>query len=204
MDVLVLLDDCDEDAPGRAPATGRADGARPLAYVHWVPSDGEARPFGGARGAACGREVVTLCGDADADRLAVALAAAVEGRRAAAPAADGAVRHLGVWDGAGASGDVAWRDGASGQVLSFDVDIAPATLEVTAARLLASCGTAIRQTAAKLTMPDWPEGVRRAISFRLAAPADLVPAPLAFAGVAADGFLASLREADGYDDGGGE
>ncbi len=200
MDVLVLLDECEEGVAGRGAASGRADGVRPLAYVHWVPLDAETRPFGG-RGADGGREVVTLCGDADADRLAVALAAAVEGRRASAPAAAGAVRHLGVWDGAGASGDVAWRDGTTGQMVSFDVDIAAATLEVTAARLLASCGTAIRQTAAKLAMPDWPEGMRRAISFRLAAPNDLVPAPLALAGAGGDGLLASLREADGYDDG---
>ncbi len=201
MNVLVLLDDCDESVAGRGATNGRAGGVPPLAYVHSVPRDGEPRPFGGEGDAEGGREVVTLCGDADADRLAVALAAVVEGRRASAPAAAGAVRHLGVWDGAGASGDVAWRDATSGQMVSFDVDIAAATLEVTAARLLASCGTAIRQTAAKLAMPDWPEGMRRAISLRLAAPSDLVPAPLALAGVGGDGLLASLREADGYDDG---
>jgi hypothetical protein len=201
MDVLVLLEECDEDAPGRTVPTGRAEGARPVAYVHWVPVDADGVAFGGRAGAhADGREVITLCGPADADQLAVALAAAVEGRRATEPALAGAVRHLGVWAGAGASGDVAWRDRASGQLLSRDVDIAAQTVAATAVQLLAECGALIRQTAAKLAMPDWPEGVRRAISFRLPTPADLV-SPFALAAVSGDGFLASLREADGYDDG---
>jgi hypothetical protein len=202
MDVLVLLEECDEDAPGRAAPIGRADGARPVAYVHWVPVDADGVAFGGRAGAgADGREVITLCGDADADRLAVALAAAVEGRRATEPAHPGAVRHLGVWAEAGATGDVAWRDRSSGQLLSRDVDIAAPTLDATARRLLAECGTLIRQTAAKLAMPDWPEGVRRAISFSFPTPADLLAPPLALAGVSGDGLLASLREADGYDEG---
>ena len=115
-------------------------------------------------------------------------------------AAPGAVRHLGVWADGGASGDVAWRDGLTGQLLSRDLDVAAVTVEATARRLLAECGAVICQTAAMLVMPDWPEGVRRAISFTLAAPADLVAAPLAFAGASGDGLLASLREADGYDD----
>jgi hypothetical protein len=199
MDVLVLIEDCDDAAPGRATPVGRADGARPVAYVHWVPVEGDQVAFA-SHGTGAGREVITLCGDADADRLAVALAAAVEGRRASAPSGRGAVRHLGVWAGAGATGDVAWRDRATGQMLSLDVDIAADTLESTARRLLSDCGALIRQTAAKLAMPDWPEGVRRAISFRFAAPPDLVPAPLAVAGGSGDGLLASLREADGYDD----
>jgi hypothetical protein len=199
MDVLVLIDDCDDDAPGRPVPAGRGEGVRPLAYVHCVPVDADDVAFA-PRGGAAGREVITLCGPADADRLAVALAAAVEGRRASSPARRGAVHHLGVWAGAGATGDVAWRDRASGQMLSVDVDIAADTIDATARRLLADCGSAIRQTAAKLAMPDWPEGVRRAISFRLVAPTDLVPAPLAFAGGSGDGLLASLREADGYDD----
>jgi len=194
MDVLVLLDDCDDDAPGRVMPVGSPDDVRPLAYVHSVPG-GDDRTFGGAA-ARGGREVITLCGDADAGHLAVALAAAVEGRRTSMP---GAVRHLGVWDGEGATGDVAWRDRASGQLLSLDVEIAAATVEATAARLLVECGAVIRQTAAKLAMPDWPEGVRRAISFTLAAPDDMAPAGLT-SGV--DGLLASLREADGYDEDG--
>jgi hypothetical protein len=197
MDVLVLLDDCNDDAVlGR---TGRADGARPLAYVHWVPVDADDVAFGRRTGAG-GREVVTLCGDADAGRLAVALAAAVEGHRATAPGMPGAVRHLGVWADAGASGDVAWRDQATGQLQSRDVDIPAADVEATARRLLAECGAVIRQTAAKLAMPDWPEGVRRAISFTFDAPPDLLPARAALAGGTGDGLLALLREADGYYD----
>ena len=199
MDVLVLIEDCEDDASGRPAPAGRGGAARPIAYVHWVPVEADDVAFR-RRARPGGREVVTLCGDADADRLAVALAAAVEGRRALIPFAPGAVRHLGVWADGGASGDATWRDEATGQMLSRDVDVAAATLEVTARRLLVECGAAIRQTAAKLAMPDWPEGVRRAISFTLAAPPDLVAAPLAFAGVSGDGLLASLREADGYDD----
>lgn len=204
MDVLVLIEDCDDDAPGRAAPTGRPDGVRPLAYVHWVPVDADDVAFR-ARADVRGREVVTLCGDPDADQLAVALAAAVEARRTPAPGTlavgvPGAVRHLGVWADAGATGDMAWRDRTTGELLSADIDIAAGTLEATARRLLIECGAVIRQTAAKLAMPDWPEGVRRAISFTFDAPADLVPASLAFAGVFGDGLLASLREADGYDD----
>jgi hypothetical protein len=198
MDVLVLIDDCD-DVAGRPRPSGRADGAHPVAFVHWAPVEADGVAFGGRAGGD-GREVITLCGDADADRLAIALAAALESRRATAPAVAGAVRHLGVWADAGATGDVAWRDRATGQLLSRDVDISAAQLAATAQRLLVDCGAVIRQTAAKLAMPDWPEGVRRAISFTFAAPPDLVPATLALAGGAGDGLLASLREADGYDD----
>ena len=201
MDVLVLIEDCDDAALGRPVLAGRPDGARPLAYVHCVPVDADDLAFG-ARADVRGRAIVTLCGAPDAHHLAVALAAAVEGRRAPAthPPGAGAVRHLGVWADAGATGDVAWRDHASGLLVSAEVDIAADALAATAGRLLAECGSVIRQTAAKLAMPDWPEGVRRAISFAFDAPADLVPAPLAFAGVSGDWLLASLREADGYDD----
>jgi hypothetical protein len=53
---------------------------------------------------------------------------------------------------------------------------------------------------AGLLMPDWPEGVRRAISFTVA-PA-MLPAALApsMGGFGSDALLLdSLREADGYD-----
>jgi hypothetical protein len=200
LDVLVLIEDCDDDAPGRPVPAGRADGARPVAYVHWVPTESDHVAFRGSAEASAGREVITLCGESDAQHLAVALAAAVEGRRTTPAGARGAVRHLGVWANEGATGDVAWRDRESGQMLSRDVDIAAGTLDALAGRLLAECGSLIRQTAAKLSMPDWPEGVRRAISFTFDAPHDLVPASLAVAGGTGDGLLASLREADGYDD----
>jgi hypothetical protein len=202
MDVLVLIEDCDDDvSAGRPGAPGRAADARPVAYVHWVPVEVDDVAFRAPTGAG-GREVITLCAPADAERLAVALAAALEGRRATPPDAPGAVRHLGVWAGAGAAGDVAWRDRQTGHLVSRDLAVDAAAVAATAARLLAECGAVIRQTAAKLAMPDWPEGVRRAISFTLAAPADLLPAPLAAVGGSGDGLLTSLREADGYDDGG--
>jgi heme A synthase len=66
-------------------------------------------------------------------------------------------------------------------------------LRETAASLLLECGHLIRAMSAGLSMPDWPEGVRRAINFTFA-PAMLAPAVGAAAG---DALLASLREADG-------
>lgn len=201
MDVLILLQDCDDDATGRPALVERAGGARPVAYVHWVPVESDDVAFW-SNAEASGREVITLCGDPDAPHLALALAAALEGRRSMLPGAAGAVRHLGVWGEAGASGDVAWRDRTTGEILTHDIDIAASALAETAGRLLAECGALLRQTTAKLAMPDWPEGMRRAISFRFAPPGDLAAAPLAMAGGSGDGLLASLREADGYDDDG--
>jgi hypothetical protein len=45
-------------------------------------------------------------------------------------------------------------------------------------------------------MPDWPEGVRRAINFSLGMPGLAPATPI---GGGADTLLDSLREADGYD-----
>lgn len=195
MDILVLLEDGDDECGARAT---RAADARALAYVHSAPDPASGGRFfshqrAGWRGTA-GRDVITLCGDQpDADTLALALAAAVEGRRATAE--QQAVRHLEVWADRGAAGDAAWRDRASGRMLTQDVDIAAPTLAATAARLLADSGAVIRQTVAKLAMPDWPEGMRRAISFTVRAPDG------DDGGADGDCLLASLREADGYDDG---
>lgn len=203
MDVLVLLEECDDELAGRPRPANRPAGGRPLAYVHSTSDVPAWSGMFGGRGPASGREVITLCGGADAGRLAVALAAAVEGRRAGPV---GAVRHLGVWDGLGVSGDSAWRDQATGQLVSRAVAIPAHTIEATARQLLLDFGRVIQRTAAELGMPEWPEGARRAISFALPVPGE--PGPARFA--AADGddaLLASLREADGYaeayyDDGG--
>ncbi len=189
MDVQVLLDDECDDPPVHV---GGPE-SRPLAYVRGVPLAGDVRTFGAPR-AGVGREVITLCGDVGADGLALALAAALESRRAPGCDVPGAVRYLGVWAEAGAVGDVAWRDRDTGQLHSADLAVAASTLRVNADRLLVCCGALLRQTTAKLSMADWPEGVRRAISFSFTAPDDLQP----FVGDdVTDQLLASLREADG-------
>ena len=171
MVVLVML----EDAPDHSPV---------LAQVNSVPS-----PLSNERPS---RDVVTLYGVPSAESLALALAAALESRRAVVPGADhaDAVRHLGVWPGRGAIGDAAWRDTATGQLVTRDLEIPFAVLLETSGALLNECGQAIRRLVAGLLMPDWPEGTRRAITFSFAP---------AFAGVGApnEALLASLREADG-------
>jgi hypothetical protein len=93
----------------------------------------------------------------------------------------------------GAVGDAAWRDQATGQLMTQDLEIPVDALRETARRLLAECGAVIRQMVAGLSMPDWPEGVRRAINFSFS-PAWLAPAAV---GAGHDALLASFREADG-------
>ena len=186
MDFLVLL----EDVTDRAPPTGwpharELSAEPPLAHVNSVPSSS---PFDAAP-----REVVTLYGAVDAQALALALAAAFEGRRIGGESA-GAIRHLGVWPERGAVGDAAWRDRTTGQLMTQDVEIPFIQLTETARQLLAECGSLIGQMVAGLQMPDWPEGMRRAINFSLGLPS-LAPALPA----GADALLDSLREADGYD-----
>lgn len=170
MDVLVMLEE-------------RPDHAALLAHVNSVPSPLTAeRPQ---------REVVTVYGDASPESLAFALAAAVESRRASGVRTD-SVRHLGVWPGRGAVGDVAWRDTSTGELVTRDFAIPLDTLCDTARQLLDESGAAIRRLAAGLTMPDWPEGTRRAISFSL-------PTPVRVSGVLrAETLLESLRELDGF------
>ncbi|MDF1505472.1 hypothetical protein [Roseisolibacter sp. H3M3-2] len=187
MDILVLLEDGPERAPPGtlAPTTAPGDHAGPLAHVNSVAP---ATPFEGAP-----REVVTLYGTPDAESLAYALAAAVEGQRAGGDHV-GAIRHLGVYAGRGAVGDAAWRDERTGQLLTEDLEIPAARLHETALRLLGDTGSSIRAMVAGLLMPDWPEGVRRAINFSFT-PAGARPA---LAGVGSDvDFLDSIREADG-------
>lgn len=186
MDFLVLLADADDSVD----LTAAHDGL-PIAHVRSTP-DSTVYHAGFGRGA---REVVTLYGAAEADRLAVAIAAAFEGRRAEGAPPD-AVRQLGVWADRGAVGDAAWRDRSTGQVVTLDVAISAAAIAGTAGRLLQEQGRALRQTVAGLAMADWPEGTRRAIHVSLAHVGDsLTPLGLG------DALLASLREADGYDDG---
>jgi hypothetical protein len=188
MDFLVLLEEVTDRAPPVAPdAIARGPVEAPFAHVNSVPSSS---PFDTAP-----REVVTLYGAVDAQALALALAAAFEGRRVGSESV-GTIRHLGVWPERGAVGDAAWRDRATGQLMTQDVEISALTLSETAERLLTECGSAIGQMVAGLSMPDWPEGVRRAINFSLGFPG---LSPAMPGGVGADALLDSLREADGYD-----
>ena len=171
MDVLVML----EDAPDHSPV---------LAQVNSVPS-----PLANQRPS---RDVVTLYGKPSAESLALALAAALECRRAAVAGENqpDAVRHMGLWPGRGAIGDAAWRDSVTGELVTRDLEIPLATLSESAKVILTDCGQAIRRLLAGLLMPDWPEGTRRAITFSFAP-------VLATAGVSNEALLASLREADG-------
>ena len=187
MDFLVLLEDCVERSPQSAVSPDDPL-RRPFAHVNSIPST---TSYEGTS-----REVVTLYGAVDPQALALALAAAFEGQRAGGEPA-GAIRHLGVWAERGAVGDAAWRDQVSGQLMTQDLEIPHDILLGTARRLLADCGSAIGQMVAGLSMPDWPEGVRRAINFSLGWQG-LTPIA-AQAGYGSDALLDSLREADGYD-----
>jgi hypothetical protein len=171
MDILVMLD----EAPDHSPV---------LAHVNSVPAPLDAdRPW---------RDVVTLYGVPDPESLALALAAAVESHRTGDGSGD-AIRHLGLWPGRGALGDAAWRDVRSGQLVTRDLEIPLEKLRATAGQLLAEFGSLIRRLAAGLSMPDWPEGARRAITVSLGPIVGLtVPvfSPL-------ESMLDRLREADG-------
>src|SRR4051812_47636803 len=148
MDILVML----EENPEHSPV---------LAHVNSVPSPLDVeRPS---------RDIVTIYGAPSAESLALALAAAVEihrdNRAAAEPMPSvSAIRHVGVWPERGALGDAAWRDNATGQLVTRDLEIPLEILHATAGQLLRECGQLIRRLAAGLSMPDWPEGARRAIN----------------------------------------
>jgi hypothetical protein len=146
-----------------------------LAHVNSVPA-----PLNSERPP---RDVVTLYGVPSPESLALALAAAVESRRLPDESSD-TLRHL---------GDAAWRDMSTGQLLTRDLDIPLETLVDTARQLLGECGQTIRRLVAGLTMPDWPEGARRAISFSFS-PLLVVAAPGA---LQMDTLLETFREADG-------
>jgi len=171
MDVLVML----EENPEHSTV---------LAHVNSVPA-----PLNSERPP---RDVVTLYGVPSPESLALALAAAVESRRLPDERSD-TIRHLGVWPERGAVGDAAWRDMSTGQLLTRDLDIPLETLVDTARQLLGECGQTIRRLVAGLTMPDWPEGARRAISFSFS-PMLAGSAPGA---LQVDTLLETFREADG-------
>ena len=171
MDILVML----EENPDRTPV---------LAYVNSVPS-----PLDSDRPS---RDVVTLYGPATPESLALALAAAVESHRIDTGGQD-SIRHLGIWPERGAIGDAAWRD-VDGRLVSRDLEIPLHVLAETARRLLGECGHIIQRMAAGLSMPDWPEGARRAITFPLTPFVELTHATR----TRVDSMLESLREADGF------
>ena len=151
MDILVML----EENPEHSPV---------LAHVNSVPSSLDVeRPS---------RDIVTIYGEPSAESVALALAAAVEIHRGTASsgrqiASLAAIRHLGVWPERGALGDAAWRDATTGQLMTRDLEIPLDILHATAAQLLGECGQLIRRLVAGLSMPDWPEGARRAINVTL-------------------------------------
>jgi hypothetical protein len=173
MDVLVMIED-------------RPEHSTVLAHVNSVPS-----PLNSERPS---RDVVTLYGVASPDALALALAAAVEAHREPTDRSE-MIRHVALWPERGAVGDAAWRDEVSGNLVTQDLMIPYAVLEETADRLLRECGPNILRLVAGLTMPDWPEGTRRAISFTLTSHAVLG----AGAGSRFDSFLDSYRQADGLE-----
>jgi len=151
MDILVML----EENPEHSPV---------LAHVNSVPSSLDVeRPS---------RDIVTIYGEPSAESVALALAAAVEihrGTGSTGPkiASLAAIRHLGVWPERGGLGDAAWRDSTTGQLMTRDLEIPLDILHATAAQLLGDCGQLIRRLVAGLSMPDWPEGARRAINVTL-------------------------------------
>ena len=130
------------------------------------------------------RDVVTLYGSPTPESLALALAAAVEARKATQGA--GALRELHISSSADAIGDTAWRDLTTGELIRQDLVIPLTVLRDTAADLLREGGQAIRRLLAGLLMPEWPEGTRRALTFQLA---------VAGPGRGSD-MLAAMREAD--------
>ena len=171
MDVLVML----EETPEHSAV---------LAHVNSVPS-----PLSSERPS---RDVVTLYGEATLESLALALAAAVESHREPAERSD-MIRHLGLWPERGAIGDEAWRDDETGKLITRDLAIPLDAIRNTANRLLEDCGISIRRLLGGLSMPDWPEGSRRAITFTL------TPFALSAAGGARfDTLLEGYRLADGY------
>ena len=178
MDVLVRLEARQSDSPV-------------LAHINSIP----VLPFG----TRSRREVVTLYGEADAQSLAMALAATVESERLEAPQL-GVVRHLGVWPDRGAVGDSAWRDATTGRLVTRDLDIPFLTLQARASELLGECGQTLRRVAAGLAMPDWPEGSERALSFSLSDASEIGGgAGNTFRDdVGVENWLDSLREADAF------
>ncbi len=173
MDVLVML----EESPDFSPV---------MAHVNSVPS----RLVSSDRPA---RDIVTLYGAPSEASIALALAAAVESHRTGQGHEHrDAIRHLGVWEERGAIGDAAWRDASTGQLVTHDLEIPLDILHSTASQLLGECGQLIRRLVAGLSMPDWPEGARRAITVSLEPFVGLAAPVLA----PVENVLDRLREAD--------
>ena len=175
MDILVML----EENPEHSPV---------LAHVNSVPSPLDAeRPS---------RDIVTIYGAPNAETVALALAAAVEIRRDQRNGDSqgrSAIRHMGVWPERGGVGDAAWRDQATGELVTRDLEIPLTILHATAGQLLGDCGQLIRRLVAGLSMPDWPEGARRAINVTLSPIVGLTAPVLRPLEAALDAW----READG-------
>src|SRR3569833_3272524 len=103
MDILVMLEDTREHSPG-------------LAHVNSVPS-----PVATERPA---RDIVTLYGAPNAESLALALATAVESQRHGEGHNNaGTKRQHGNTTEHGASGDAAWRDACTGELVTRDLEI---------------------------------------------------------------------------------
>jgi hypothetical protein len=148
MDVLVMLDEPRDQSPV-------------LARVNSVPAPQDSEQPS--------RDVVTLYGEPTPDAVALALAAAVECHRSAPASGAGSLESIGqvgVWPECGAVGDAAWRDD-SGALVTRDLKIPSEVLHATATQLLRECGQVIGRLVASLSMPDWPEGARRAITVSL-------------------------------------
>lgn len=131
------------------------------------------------------REIVTLYGTPTPESLALALAAALEARKAG----EGTVLESGqlsLTEADGAVGDTAFKDRRTGEIIRRELAIPLTVLKETAAELLAEGGNGIRSFLAGLLMPEWPEGTRRAMTLQLAT----VGAPRS------SDALAELREAD--------
>lgn len=131
------------------------------------------------------REIVTLYGTPTPESLALALAAAVEIRKASqSPLTTG---EFDVIRGEGAVGGAAFRDRRTGEIIKRELSIPLTVLRETAEELLAEGGHGIRRLLAGLLMPDWPEGTRRALTLQMAP---------AGAPARTSDTLAMLREAD--------
>lgn len=172
MDVLVLL----EETPDSTPMLARID-----SVPEALASERRAR------------DVVTLFGTPSSESLSLALAAVVESRRATG-GSQGSFQHLGVWPDRGAVGDTAWRDRATGELMTRDLDIPFDTLADLARRLRTECGQLLQRLVAGLAMPDWPEGTWRALTITLSP--ELLPLPAMAGG--ADALLDAVREAEGF------
>lgn len=111
------------------------------------------------------REVVTLYGTPTPEALALALAAAVEARKAG----EGTTGTFQVTAAAGAVGDASWQDRRTGEIIKRELSIPLTVLRETAEELLREGGQGIRRLLAGLVMPEWPEGTRRALTLQVAA-----------------------------------